>query len=523
MTQTRRLILNIIATSTRSIFMLVCGLLTGRWMLLALGEVDYGLFGLVGGLVFFISFFNTVFSESVVRFYAYSVGKAKQAPKEGLEDCRRWFNAALTIHTIVPLVFITIGYPLGVYAIRHWLNIPIERLSVCVWVFRYSCLSCFISMITVPFQAMYMAKQYLAELTVYSVAATVAHVVVLYYMVSQSGDWLLSMAIWLCIQRTVPILIIAIRSICLFPECRVVRAYLGDWNYIRKLTSFASWQFFVAFGKLLRAQGLAILVNKYFGARGNAAYAVSNSVSGHAQTLSNDLNFAFSPAITNACGANDWQLMLRLVNQCSKFSGLLILCIGVPLSLELKEVMQLWLKHPPLYSVEICFFILLSMFLEKITSGQEIAIKATGKVSIGLATNGIILILTVPFVLLCFVFNMNLLSIGYVFLVIAIINTLMRILIARFINHIPIRGWLRQAVFPLFCMMMVSVVIGAIPQFFFPPSFIRVVLTTFVSLAVILPGSWFVLMDAQERGWVHAKIRSFMQKIKGTSESEMTL
>ena len=302
-----------------------------------------------------------------------------------------------------------------------------------------------------------------------------------------------------------------------------MRAYLGDWNYIRKLTSFASWQFFVAFGKLLRAQGIAILVNKYFGARGNAAYTVSNSVTGHTQTLSNDLNIAFSPAITNACGANDRQLMLRLVNQCSKFSALLVLCIGVPLSLELQEVMQLWLKHPPLHSVGICFFVLLSTFLEKITSGQEIAIKATGKVSIGLATNGFVLILTIPFIWLCFAFNMNLLSVGYTFLIIAIINNLTRILIARFINHIPIRGWLRQAVFPLFCMMIVSAVIGAIPQFFFPPSFMRVVLTTFVSLAVILPGSWFVLMDAQERGWVHAKIHFLIHKIKGKSESEITL
>ena len=43
MTQNRRIVLNIVATYGRSMYALVIGLFCGRWTLMALGEVDYGL------------------------------------------------------------------------------------------------------------------------------------------------------------------------------------------------------------------------------------------------------------------------------------------------------------------------------------------------------------------------------------------------------------------------------------------------------------------------------------------------
>ena len=43
MTENRRIALNIAATYGRSLFALACGLFTGRWVLLSLGQVDYGL------------------------------------------------------------------------------------------------------------------------------------------------------------------------------------------------------------------------------------------------------------------------------------------------------------------------------------------------------------------------------------------------------------------------------------------------------------------------------------------------
>ena len=79
MTENRRIVLNIAATYARSVFALVCAVFTSRWVLQSLGEVSYGLLGVVGSLFPFITFVNGVLSMSVARFYAYSVWAERSA------------------------------------------------------------------------------------------------------------------------------------------------------------------------------------------------------------------------------------------------------------------------------------------------------------------------------------------------------------------------------------------------------------------------------------------------------------
>ena len=55
MTENKRIAVNVLASYGRSLLALICGLLTSRWILMALGQSDYGLFGVVGGLMVFIT------------------------------------------------------------------------------------------------------------------------------------------------------------------------------------------------------------------------------------------------------------------------------------------------------------------------------------------------------------------------------------------------------------------------------------------------------------------------------------
>ena len=58
MSPNRRILLNIVATYGRSLYALAIGLFCGT--LMALGEVDYGLIGVVGGLTAFIAFLKGI-------------------------------------------------------------------------------------------------------------------------------------------------------------------------------------------------------------------------------------------------------------------------------------------------------------------------------------------------------------------------------------------------------------------------------------------------------------------------------
>jgi hypothetical protein len=67
---------------------------------MALGQTDMGLYGLVGGLTMFISFFNIQFSIAISRYFAHSIGQASVSDdkEKALEECRHWFNVSVFIH-----------------------------------------------------------------------------------------------------------------------------------------------------------------------------------------------------------------------------------------------------------------------------------------------------------------------------------------------------------------------------------------------------------------------------------------
>ena len=67
MTANRRILLNIVATYGRSLYVLVLGLFTARWALQALGQVDFGLYGVVGGLTAFIVYLNGILAGAMRR------------------------------------------------------------------------------------------------------------------------------------------------------------------------------------------------------------------------------------------------------------------------------------------------------------------------------------------------------------------------------------------------------------------------------------------------------------------------
>lgn len=79
MTANQRIAINFLATYGRSLFVLVCGLFTSRWVLAALGKTDFDLYGVVGGMMGFIAFPNTLLNVATRRFYAYAEGLAQKS------------------------------------------------------------------------------------------------------------------------------------------------------------------------------------------------------------------------------------------------------------------------------------------------------------------------------------------------------------------------------------------------------------------------------------------------------------
>ena len=514
MTRNRRIFINIISTYGRSLFSLLCGLFTTRWILNALGHEDFGLYGLVGGLTIFITFFNGLMAGATSRFYAFAVGSAQIADNiiEGLEDCRKWFNTSLMIHSILPVILICVGYPIGYKIVTEHLAIPPDKINICVKVLRFTAVACFIAMINVPFQAMYTAKQYIAELTIYSFIQTFCNFFFAWYMISHPGIWLDCYAFYMCIIQIVPQIVICIRAFRVFPECRIKFKYWGDWQRVCQMCSYAGWHAFAGIGSICRGQGIAMLVNKYFGAQVNASISIANQVSSQTQTLTTALANAFQPAITSACGAKDYDLMRSMAFKTCKFGTFLLLIFLAPLVLEIQHVLCLWLGNPPPYVATLIVCMLGVLIIDKITMGHMIAVNANGRVALYHVFLGSILILTLPVAWLFFVLDFEADSVGYALLIATFIVGIGRIFFARKLVSMSARYWLYKIALPLIVVICCSIMVGSLPQLFLEASFLRICVTTICVELFMIPFSWIVVFSSDERVYVKTAIRKIIKK-----------
>ena len=510
MTQNRRIFWNIIATYGRSLYSLAVGLFTARWCLQALGQVDYGLMGLIGGLTAFISFINSRFAGSIGRFYALSVGKQRVSPEAGLEDCRMWFTTAVMIHSIIPVVLMMIGYPIGEWAVRHFLTIPPDRVEAAVWVFRFVCCTCFLGMISVPLQAMYGAKQYIAELTIYSFVTTTLNAFFLYYMVTHPGVWLTRLAFWNMLLGLAPSLIISIRAYFLFPECRFRRRYMNCWPNIKKLGNYITWTTLGALGSMLQGQGVAILINKYFGPRVNAGAAVGNSISGHCHMLSGSMIGAFSPAIYNAWGAGQYDLARSLAYRVCKFGTLLTLVFALPMMLEVDEVLLLWLREPPPYAALMCIFVLTTSIIDQTANGHMMCVLANGKIAAYHIFLGGALLMTIPIAWVLLECGFGIASICIALMSMMVSCAWGRVWFARKLVGLSSRHWLVHVFFPLVFLTASSLGIGYLPRLFMNQCFVRICITTAVIELWMLPMAWMLVLNRDEREFVSGKLRQLL-------------
>lgn len=513
MTASTRIIFNTLATYGRSVFALVLGLFSSRWVLGALGKEDFGLFGVVGSIIFFVGLLNGIMSAAVSRYYAYSIGGAlNDKTEDGRDEIVRWFNAALSVHAILPTLLVAIGYPVGCYAIRHWLVIPPERITACIWVFRLALVAAFVNMISVPYLAMYRAKQLIAELSFWGMLTTIVTFVCAYLLLSWDGDRLVAYAAYMTFLPAVITLIQVYRAHSQFGVCKLRLAYLFQWDYIKRLFVFASGEFFGWLGGSIRDNGMPFLINVNFGAGMNAAYTIGNQVSGQTVSLSSAMIGALMPAVTTAEGAGDHEKAMRLSFCSIKFGVLLILVFCIPLILEIDEVLRIWLVNPPEQTAVICRCVLLALVCHKLGWGHHLAILAKGKIvayQMVLGITGAIGLL-IAWVLVHL--GLGMLGIGLSFVIIFVIMTIERVVFARFICGMSVKYWLMHIVMPLCLTLSASMSVASISTFVFSPTIFRICLTSLVSFLVLVVTSWFVVCDCTERSFIYLRFVGIKEK-----------
>lgn len=482
----RRIAANAAVTYARSLVALVLGLFSARWVLAALGHVDFGLYAVVGSLMAFVSFFGGVLGVSVARHYAFSVGGGDRA------DLAAWCAAACRIHTVLALALTLIAWPLGEWCVRHVLVVPPARLGACLWTFHLALITLFVTVAAVPFNALYVAYQRFGKLAVFGLAQTAVMFCGAWWLRDAPGDRLIAYAGYMTLAFAGVGVAQIVGALVEFPVCRRFFATV-DGQRVRSLLSFAGWTVFGTGGWIVGAHGGAFVTNRFFGAAANAAYGVSQQVQFHTEALANALVGAFEPAVTAHEGAGERKLTVRLASRAGLFGVLLLALFALPLALELPTVLALWLAQPPAGATLVCTIMLGAAVLNKLTMGQQLALNACGRIAGWQVFVGAGQASALPLAVAIAWCGGNVGSAASAYAVAMVICTVTNVWFGRRQADFGTGTWLRAVVLPFTVVTGLAALAGLVPRLSMEAGFLRVCATSAATSLVFIgaAGVWW--------------------------------
>ena len=184
-----RLAKNTLMLYVRMFFLMVVGLYTSRVVLQALGEEDFGIYNVVGGLVSMFSLISASLSSSISRFITYELGRGQEGRLASV------FSSAVLIQVILACVVIAVAEPLGLWFIDHKMNIPLERIGIAKWVFQFSLLTFVVNLISIPYNALIIAHEKMSAFAYIGIFEGLGKLAVALMIVRSSGDRLILYAI----------------------------------------------------------------------------------------------------------------------------------------------------------------------------------------------------------------------------------------------------------------------------------------------------------------------------------------
>lgn len=337
-----------------------------RLVLSALGTVDYGIFNVVMGVVSMLSFLNAALTVSTQRFLSFYQGAND---REMIEDT---FNHSLLLHLVIGILLLAILWGTGKYMLENYLQIPEERMETAKIIFFCSSVAIFFTFISVPYVAVINANEKMVIIAFVSVFESVAKLVLAICLTLAEGDLLLIYGISMGLI-TVFSFVIYYVTCFRFDECRHVSFRSLNVRFMCELGSFAGWNIIGSITSLSKNQGIAVLFNMFQGPAVNAAYAVAYQASAHLNIFSTTMLRAVNPQIMKSEGAGNHDRMLYLSNMACKYGFLLLAVFALPCIFEMHNIIGLWLKEVPEYTVLFSRLILLAMMADQLTVGLNSA------------------------------------------------------------------------------------------------------------------------------------------------------
>lgn len=353
---------------------LFVSLYSTRLILASLGEVDFGIFNVIGGSIAMMGFLNSTLANATQRFMSYAEGKGDDQNKTKI------FNISLILHVIIAIATIVLLLAIMPLLFDKLLNIPNDRILTAKFVYFSLIFSTILTIINVPYDAVLNAHENMFYYAVIGVLESLLKLGIAFICVYNDGNRLLIYSILMAILPLITLSIMKVYCHKHYVECRFELKKSWDCNIVKNIAKFSGWNFLTAISSLFTVQGLSVVLNHYFGTILNAAQGIANQVNGQLSSFSTNMMKALNPVIVKRIANADSESVSTVTFSGSKFSAILILLFAVPVCLKMEYILSIWLEEVPQWTVAFCQLQLIQTVIVQIASPLATAIYGNGDI-----------------------------------------------------------------------------------------------------------------------------------------------
>lgn len=384
----RRIARNTLMLYIRMFFLMFIGLYASRVVLNALGESDFGIYNVVGGVVSMFTIISGALNSAITRFITFEMGKGE------LSRLNKVYSSAVTIQFLLAFIVVAVAEPVGLWFIKNEMTIEPYRVQAAEYVLHFSLLAFVVNLMSVPQMASITAHEKMSAYALIGLLDGFLRLGVALLIAHSSSDRL----VWYSALMAACVLIVrlAYGLYCRinFEECRYRPVF--DKALVKEMFSFAGWNFIGVASGVLRDHGGNILVNLFSGPAVNAARGIAVQLNGAVQGFVTNFMTAVNPQITKSYAAGDNDYMLSLVRKSSRMSFYLLLVIILPILFNTEYLVGLWLKEVPAHTVSFVRLFLLLALSESLSNPLVTAAQATGDIRRYQIVVGGIIMLNLP-------------------------------------------------------------------------------------------------------------------------------
>ena len=503
--ENRRIAKNSLLLYIRLIATTVVGIFSTRIVIRSLGVEDYGLYSVIGGIVAIMTSLNTTMTSTTYRFITVELGKGNK------HLINKVFNVSLVIHIMLALLLVVISETLGIWYINNYLNVVPQKINDAIFVFQFSVLAVAFNIISIPFQGLVTAVEKFSIAVGIEITRSILRLLFVISLIYFTGNKLQLYAVLMTILSFIPLVLYV-------GYCKKKYFYIIKWKFysdIRKykeMLFFSGWTMLGASASIIQNQGTEILINYFFGTILNASFGIASRLKNLIIMFSRNIGQAAIPQIMKQYAVGDMKRVQNLVTYVSKYSFFLMLLISLPVLLETKFLMHIWIGVIPPYTINFIRLMIILGLFDVLRSSIPSVIQATGKIKIfQIAISGTIL-LSLPIAFIFFYLGFPPYYILVVYIILSVLATIITIILLKKQVNFNIGFLLKKSYLPVFfvtiSMFPLILILNIMDM-----GVTRFLVISFSSVSWASFIIFFIGLEKKERQGVISNIKLFKNKI----------